>query len=204
VLSQFTLPDARYVRSCCQRPLPEALSTLRTLPDGVKAGSLAAALANDSSLLEKNLAQHAQTGDNAFAALNTAFFHDGAFIYVPPGQALPEPVQFLFISTATEAGATTHRRNLIIADRGAQLTLIESYVSTANAAYFTNAVTEFVVGDSAIVEHLKFQDESLDAYHVATLHADLGQALQFLVPFHRHRREAFAKQYPHHPRRRRH
>ena len=180
-LSKFTfarMPGSRLV--FVDGHYSEALSTLRTLPDGVKAGSLATALANDSSLLEKNLAQHAQTGDNAFAALNTAFFHDGAFIYVPPGQALPEPVQLLFISTATEAGATTHPRNLIIADRGAQLTLIESYVSTANAPYLTNAVTEFVVGDSAIVEHLKFQDESLEAYHIATLHADLGRRCNFI------------------------
>ena len=156
------------------------LSTVGALPDGVKVSSLTAALAGDSSLLEKHLARYARSDENAFAALNTAFFQDGAFIHVPAGKSVTEPVQLVFISTANETGATTHPRNLIIAEKQSRLTVIESYVSTVDAPYFTNAVTEFVIGDHAAVEHLKFQDESLAAFHLATLHSHLGRNCNFI------------------------
>ncbi len=155
------------------------LSKVANLPDGVKVAGLAATLADDSGTLEKHLTRYARTDENAFAALNTAFFQDGAFIRVPAGKIVPEPVQLIFISTAKETGATINPRNLIIAERGSRLTVIESYVSTVDAPYFTNAVSEFAIGDQAVVEHLKFQDESLAAFHLATLHSHLGRECNF-------------------------
>src|SRR3954453_18798261 len=71
------------------------LSSPITLPTGVKAGSLAAALITDSVLLEKHLAQYAQGADNAFTSLNTAFFEDGGFVYVPAGQVVETPIHLL-------------------------------------------------------------------------------------------------------------
>ena len=156
------------------------LSVIGALPDGVKVTNLAAALAVDSGLLEKHLGRYATTGGNAFGALNSAFFQDGAFIYVPAGQTVAEPIQLIFISTSPETGATTHPRNLIIAEKLSRLTVIESYVSTVDTAYFTNAVTEFLVGDDANVEHLKFQDEGQAAFHLASLHSQLGRNSNFI------------------------
>ena len=155
------------------------LSTTPAHTGGIKVSNLAAALANDSALVEKHLGRYVRTEDNAFAALNNAFFQDGGFVYVPAGQSVDDPVQFLFINTSKEAGSTTHPRNLIIAEREAKLTVIESYVSLASAPTFTNAVTEFALGDNAIVEHCKFQDESTEAYHIAALHSHLGRAVSF-------------------------
>jgi len=148
---------------------------------GVKIGSLAAALKTDSALIEKHLARHAQDEDSAFIALNTAFFHDGAFIFVPAGQTVAEPVHLLFISTSAEAGMTTHPRNLIIAEKSSKLTVIESYVSTGKGAHFTNAVDELVIGENAVVEHCKFQDESTEAFHIAAIHAHLGRNCNFIA-----------------------
>jgi Fe-S cluster assembly protein SufD len=142
---------------------------------GVVVSSLAAALAADAAPIEKHLAHYAQGEGTAFAALNEAFFQDGGFVYVPANTRLEVPIHLLFISTATDAGATTHPRNLIIAEKASQVTVLESYVSVADAAYFTNAVTELVLGDGAVVEHLKFQDESRSAFHMAALHAQLGR-----------------------------
>ena len=89
--------------------------------------------------------------------------------------AVNEPIQLLFISTVKETGATTHPRNLIIAEKQSRLTVVESYVRTMDAAYFTNAVTELIVGDDAVVEHVKFQDESREAFHIATVHGQFGR-----------------------------
>src|ERR1035438_10056623 len=105
---------------------------------------------------------------NTFAALNQAFFSDGAFIFVPPGVEIAEPVQLIFISSAKNSGEMILPRNLVIAGANSKLTVVESYISTGNAAYFTNAVTEILAGDNAAVEHVKLQDEAVDAFHIAT------------------------------------
>jgi Fe-S cluster assembly protein SufD len=143
--------------------------------EGVTLTNLAAALATDSGVIEKHLGCYAQGEDNPFTALNTAFFQDGAFVHVSAGKIVKEPIHLVFISTATETGAALHPRNLLIADPGSQMTILETYVSTVDAPYFTNAVTELVLGEGAVVEHGKFQDEALSAFHMAAIHAHLGR-----------------------------
>jgi Fe-S cluster assembly protein SufD len=151
------------------------LSALKPLPGGVKIESLAAALVNDSALIEKHLGQYARMAGNAFAAMNQAFFSDGAFLYVPPGVEVVEPVQIIYISSAKEKGETILPRNLILAGSNSKLSVVESYISTGNVAYFTNAVTEILAGENAVVEHIKLQDEAPDAFHIATIAGEFGR-----------------------------
>jgi Fe-S cluster assembly protein SufD len=141
--------------------------------------NLAAALREGNVFLENHFSGSAGFGDNSFACLNDAFFADGAFIHVPAGGEVPVPVHLLHIATAGDKGSTFHLRHLILAEAGSQVTVLESYVSTVDNAYFTNAITDLVVGDGATVEYCKFQDESISAYHVAGLHARLGRACRF-------------------------
>jgi len=151
------------------------LSSVGKFPAGVKVSNLAAALTQESALVEKHLGRYAVGEGNAFAALNQAFFSDGAFIYLPKGVAVEEPIQLVFISTAKQKGDTIHPRNLIIAEANSSATVLESYVSSGNAAYFTNAVTEIVADDNARVEHVKIQDEAAEAYHIATIQGEFGR-----------------------------
>lgn len=156
------------------------LSTFLPQAKGVRIANLAAALAEGGALAQKHLGQHARVDQNAFVALNTAYFTDGAFVHVPAGQVVEKPVHLLFISTSEERGSTSNLRNLIVAERGSRLTLIESHVSAINGEYFTNAVTEFVIGEHAVVEHCKFQDESAEAYHIAAQQMSLGKQCDFV------------------------
>ena len=128
------------------------------------------------ALLEQHLSRYALPKGNAFAALNQAFFMDGAFIRVPAGVQIADPIQLIFISSAEAAGAAVHPRNLIFAEAGSSVTVVESYVSSRNRAYLTNAVTELIAGDDSRVEWVKFQDEAADAYHLATIHGQFGRA----------------------------
>jgi Fe-S cluster assembly protein SufD len=153
-----------------------ALSSVRGLPAGVKVSNLAVALVSDSAFIEKQLGRCALTEDNSFAALNQAFFLDGGFVHVPAGVSIAEPIQLIFVSTAKQSGETIQPRNLIIAGADSKATVIESYISADTTAYFTNAVTEIVAGDNAALEHVKFQDESADAFHLATIAGELGRA----------------------------
>ena len=152
------------------------LSTVEKLPAGVKVGSLAAALTSDAALVEKYLGQCAPESDNAFTALNQAFFLDGAFVYVPTSVDVATPIQLVYICSATETGATAHPRNLVVAEANSRVTIVESYITTTAAAYFTNAMTEIFAGDNAFVEHLKFQDEAPAAFHIAAIHGEFGRA----------------------------
>jgi Fe-S cluster assembly protein SufD len=157
------------------------LSSILPQKDGVIVGSLAAALDSDSALLEKHLGRYASAEKSSFTALNTAFFHDGAFIYIPAGKVIEEPVHLLFVTTSKEAGTTVHPRNLVVAERGSQATIVESYVSTVDGPYFTNVVNEMIIGEGAVVEHCKFQDESPEAFHIAAIHAQLGKSCNFIA-----------------------
>ncbi|HUA67088.1 MAG TPA: Fe-S cluster assembly protein SufD [Candidatus Saccharimonadales bacterium] len=152
-----------------------ALSSVGKLPAGVKVASLATALTTDSAFIEQQLGRLARTDDNSFAALNQAFFLDGGFVHIPANQTIEEPIQFIFISAAKHNGDTIQPRNLIIAEAGGKATIIESYLAADDAAYFTNAVTEIVAGDNAALEHVKFQDEAPDAFHLATIAGNLGR-----------------------------
>ena len=70
-----------------------------------------------------------------------------------------------------------HPRILILVGANAQCTVVETYKGTGT--YFTNAVTEIVVGDRAVVDHYKVQQESVNAFHIATLQATIGRSAAF-------------------------
>lgn len=152
------------------------LSLVTALPEGVKVGSLAAALASDGAFLEKHLGRYAQSADNGFAALNQTFFLDGGLVHVPPGKSVEAPIQFVYVSTAKQSGASFHPRNLVIAEANSRVTVLESYVSLGGAGYFNNAVTELFAGENAHLEFVKFQDEAADAFHIAAFHGEFGRA----------------------------
>ena len=150
------------------------LSAPGRLPPGVVVGSLAGVLARQPGLLEQSLGRSAPDEAGPFAALNLAFFQDGACILLPPGTVLETPVHLQFISTAKQTGATSHPRNLVLAGAGSRATVLESYVSLGGAPSFTNVVTELVLDEGAALEHCKFQNEDLNAFHIADLHLRLG------------------------------
>ncbi|HJU91050.1 MAG TPA: Fe-S cluster assembly protein SufD [Gemmatimonadaceae bacterium] len=142
------------------------LSSLSRLPQGVRVMELARALTEMPQLLEKHLGKVAPFQEQAFTALNTAFMNDGGVVHVSREAKADEPVHLLFITDANAAKGVAHPRNLIVAERHSTATVIESYVSLGDATYFTNAVTEIVVEDSATLSHFKVQRESPRAFHV--------------------------------------
>ena len=141
--------------------------------------SLREALREEPQRLEPHLARHASFQDSAFTALNTAFLEDGAFVLIPRGTVLEQPIHLLFLSgeDGTDDPAVSHPRNLIVAESGSQATIVESY--EGEGAYFTNAVTEIVCADGAVVSHYKVQRESLSGFHIQTLQAVQGRASAF-------------------------
>ncbi len=155
------------------------LSLLRSLPAGVIVTSLAAALDVHRDLIEPHLTRYAAYQDHAFTALNTAFIQDGAFVYVPAGKLVDKPIHLVFVTTAAGEGAVSHPRNLIVAGKESRATVVESYAGLEEELYFTNAVTEVLAGDGAVIDHYKLQRESREAFHVATLHVQQQRGSNF-------------------------
>jgi Fe-S cluster assembly protein SufD len=56
---------------------------------------------------------------------------------------------------------------------------VETYVGVGDQPYFTNAVTEIFAGDNAVVDHYKVQEESTQAFHVASLHVHMERSAAF-------------------------
>ena len=155
------------------------LSETAAAPQGTVVSSLSAALADQPALIKDHLGQ-LSSGDNAcFAALNSAFIRDGAFVHVPRGVVVERPIHLLFISTGSSSPTASHPRNLIIAQRDSQATIIESYVGLNDGVYLTNAVTEVSVAENAVVDHCKLQQESAHGYHVATTQVRQQRASRF-------------------------
>jgi Fe-S cluster assembly protein SufD len=151
------------------------LSSVEDLPPGVRAGSLAAALKTAPDLARTHLAHYAPYQASPFAALNTAFLADGAFVHVPAGVQLDRPIELVFVASAGADPFVSHPRSLVVVEPGAKATVVESYVAQNDALYWTNAVTEVTVGDGAQVEYYRMQRESRQAYHVATTHTIQGR-----------------------------
>jgi len=156
-----------------------SLSLLKRLPEGVIAGSLEDSCVVSSGLLEAHLGQQAQYDDHVFVALNTAFLKEGAFIYLPPKMVIEEPILVVFASCANGEATVSHPRVLIVAGSTSRATVIESYVGLKDDLYFTNAVTEVVLGEEAVFDHHLLQQESRAAYHIGTLAVHQGRNSTF-------------------------
>jgi Fe-S cluster assembly protein SufD len=151
------------------RCVPE-LSRVAGLPAGFKFGSLATAVTEQADVVARYLGKLAEPDHRAFAALNTAFTQDGAYIHVPDGVVFEQPLQILYVSTGEGPAAMTHPRTLIVAGDRSQLQVVETYVSASDHKHFTNAVTEIVAGESTVIDHYKIEEESVEAFHIASMH----------------------------------
>jgi Fe-S cluster assembly protein SufD len=170
----FAIPGVRTLVFVNGRFTPE-LSSPGAVTSGVVVSNLGAALASHGSLLDQHLGRYARSEGNGFTALNTAFVRDGLFVHVSAGIDAGAPIHALFVSDGQTAGAATYPRSFILIERGGRASIIESYVGLAQGTYFTNAVTEAVIGDGATLEHIKIQRESEQAYHVGTTHLQHGR-----------------------------
>ena len=118
--------------------------------------------------------------NQSFTALNTAFMQDGTVVRIPKDEIIERPIHLLYVTDANAAKGMIHPRNLILVGRNASATVIESYVSTSDAMYFTNAVTEISIEDGATLRHYKIQREAQRAFHVGTIEAKQARDSHFV------------------------
>ena len=99
----------------------------------------------------------------SMVALNTAFANEGAYIRIPKNVAAEKPIQILNFSTGNESALMIQPRNLIIAEEGAQVQIIERHQSLTENPVLTNSVTEVFVENNANVDYYKIQNDKTSA-----------------------------------------
>jgi Fe-S cluster assembly protein SufD len=138
-------------------------------PTGIRVGSLSEVLDSNATEVASYLARVAPFARRAFVALNTALFVDGACILIPAHTALEKPIHVRFVSTgeADRLPAMSNPRVLVVLGDQSRATVVESYVGPKRVPYFTNTVTEIVLGENAVLNHYKLQCEGNEAYHTS-------------------------------------
>jgi Fe-S cluster assembly protein SufD len=145
------------------------LSRVEGLPAGVTVEAYSGGGDSGGRGLPAELGRCAPADLNVFSALNAAYFTDGAALRVARGVIMARPVHLVYLTTAKNPGSSAATRSVVVLEEGASLTVLETYASLADAAHFTNTVVELDVGPGARLEHLRFQDESDLAVHMATV-----------------------------------
>lgn len=146
-----------------------AHSRLGDLAPGVVIANLAGVVETRRGVVERHLGAYARVEEHPFVALNTAFVADGAFIYLPPGTLVADPVELFFVSSAPAQPVVIHPRVLVVAEAESRLTVAETYVGHGEHVYFTNAVTEIALGPGAQVTHCRVQEEAAGAFHIGVV-----------------------------------
>ncbi len=167
VAGQLVFVNGRFARE---------LSLLGKLPNGVKVSSLAGEISGNPGAIEPHLGRYLDIRRDAFCALNTAFVEDGAFVHIPRGTLVEEPICLLFVSTGDDAPTMSHPRNLIVAEEDSQATFVEDYVSLDGGALFCNTVTELVASDHTVLSHYMIEREHRQAFNVSTLRIQQGRS----------------------------
>ena len=155
-----------------------ALSSAAPRPEGLEVKSLKEVLRERPEWAEPHLGRIVRDG-NAFAAINAAFLDDGAFVRLPARTAIERPIHLVFLSEPVFGPTVSHPRNLVIAEPGSQAALVETYAGTDGELSFTNAVTEVVLGEGAVLDFSKLERESDVAFHVATIAVSQGRDSNF-------------------------
>jgi Fe-S cluster assembly protein SufD len=143
------------------------------LPTGVVVTSLEHAARERPELVERFLGT-VVSGDDLFIARNEAGFRGGAFVYVPRGIVVEQPILLTAVQAAT--GTELDRRTLIVLEEGAQVEVWEQYLSAGeDVEGIFNTVVELVVGDGAQLRYVCGQSLSERGWIFGAQRAEVGR-----------------------------
>ena len=160
-----------------------SLSSLSELPQGVRVYSLSSHSEiedeSDRARITKKLGSVTPVDQEPLAALGTACATDGVAVLLDEGVCLENPLSVVCVVSTNDLAVASYPRLLVDAAKNSSCQLIETFSGTKNSNYFTNAVSEFCLAESAKVVHYRMQNESEDAYHVSAIDARLATSSRF-------------------------
>lgn len=157
------------------------MSDVGALPAGAVLRSFGEALGRDEDAVAEALGS--APPDDGLAALNTALMRDGLYLNLDRGVTLGRPIDLVHVAAGEEAPIGSHPRNLVVLGPDSEATLIETYVGFGAAAYWTNAVTDIVVGRCARLRHGRLQAEAASGLHVGRVRVKLDASADYSGAF---------------------
>jgi Fe-S cluster assembly protein SufD len=94
------------------------------------------------------------------------------------GRVVPEPLQVTFVNSGRHPALVSPRLVIAVGEH-AQVSVVETYADVDRGGSLANAVTDVLVGPSAIVDHVKYQRQDLESFHLATMFVRLARAATF-------------------------
>ncbi|MGA8716925.1 MAG: Fe-S cluster assembly protein SufD [Solirubrobacteraceae bacterium] len=141
------------------------------LPDGVIVSTLDAP--EHQALIERHLGSLVSS-DDVFVALNDAGVRASAFVYVPRGVELTEPISLSSVQART--GTLLNQRTLVVLEEGAQAEVWEQFLSGSDDVDGVfNTVTELIVGQNARLRYVCGQGLSENSWIFGTQRAEVGR-----------------------------
>lgn len=183
------LPNA--IAECAQRVLANAEDVAGTLvvqdsaeircelddalaSRGVRLMSLDRAVREHPERVQAALLSSREERPDLFAGLHEAYLCGGAFLYVPRGVVIEKPIQV--VQAVTEPGQSAFPHTLVLAEDGADVTVLETYSSDdASDEIFISAGVELLPGAGARIRYINNQEWHKRAWHFNTMAARSGR-----------------------------
>ncbi len=156
-------------------------SRVSALPAGVTVVSLAAALRDDPESLKTALSRGVAQDGLPFAALAAASFRDGVVVRVARHARLDRPLQLLLTTDDAESGRPqgAHLRALILLDDGASAEVVVETVGGGKSPFWTNLLTQVVLGEGAALKHYRLQRENASGMQTAATLVEVGRSARY-------------------------
>ncbi|MFC1664462.1 Fe-S cluster assembly protein SufD [Pseudomonadota bacterium] len=155
-------------------------SSVDHLESGLELINIAVKLEADPDSIKQHLGSCADIDQKAFAALNTAFIKDGAFVRINKGCLVEKPIDLVFIASGADQAQLVSPRVSIVAEEDSKASVREHYLSLSDGKYFSNAVTEIELLPGAELDHCKLQMEGKGAYHIGGLFSKQRKGSQLI------------------------
>lgn len=155
----------------------QKLSIIDSVEDGLNVSPFSASV----SSIDQVLGQQVDLAKAGLTALNTMLMNEGVVITVAADVHIEKPIELLVINSGITQNLAIHLRNVIKLEANSKATVIEHYVGLNDESYFTNVVTEVSLAENAELKHYKLQQESDNAFHIATLAAKQATSSQWLT-----------------------
>lgn len=136
------------------------LSKIVSLDSEITISTLSEAVAAENPAIQKHFNKYLNSETDAFAAMNSALWQEGVFIYVPQNTVVSKPVFVLQINDATQGQVITQTRILAVVEKGSSVSIIEKSDSIGTSFTFHNFAEEWIVEDEAHLEYCKIQNDA--------------------------------------------
>ncbi len=126
----------------------------------------------EDDLVRESLGAASGASEDAFTVLHDAFLSGGAFIYVPPGVVVEQPIVVLHWSEGD--GEVSFPHTLVVLGDGAEATVLDRFGSPTTE-HLCDAVVELLVGDNAHLRYLSLQEHGPKTWHLGLQRAHVGR-----------------------------